>query len=138
MTKRKIQYWVIPPKTNAEFVASMEEVLETYAQPYDKRYPVVCMDEQPVQLLQETRVPVPATKMHARRVDYEYELGHREHLHVLRTAFWLREVHASAADESDCWAGNGRTRGRRYADADKVILVCDNLNTHTKGRLRSL
>ncbi len=35
MTKRKIQYWVIPPEANAEFVASMEEVLETYAQPYN-------------------------------------------------------------------------------------------------------
>jgi hypothetical protein len=73
MTKRKIQYWVIPPEGNAEFVASMEEVLETYAQRYDERYPVVCMDEQPVQLLKETRVPVPASKTHPRRVDYEYE-----------------------------------------------------------------
>ena len=73
MTKRKIQYWVIPPEGNAEFVASMEEVLETYAQPYDERYPVVCMDEQPVQMLKETRVPVPASKTHPRRVDYEYE-----------------------------------------------------------------
>lgn len=51
----------------------MEEVLETYAQPYDQRYLVVCMDEPPVQLLRETRVPVPAAKRHARRVDYEYE-----------------------------------------------------------------
>ena len=73
MTKRKIQYWVIPPEANAEFVASMEEVLETYALPYEKRYPVVCMAEQPVQLLKETRVPVPATRAHPRRVDYEYE-----------------------------------------------------------------
>ena len=73
MTKRKIQYWVIPPEANSEFVASMEEVLETYAQPYDPRFPVVCMDEQPVQLLKETRVPVAATKAHPRRVDYEYE-----------------------------------------------------------------
>jgi hypothetical protein len=71
MTKRKIQYWVIPPEANSEFVANMEEVLETYAQPYDPRFPVVCMDEQPVQLLKETRVPVPATTAHPRRVDYE-------------------------------------------------------------------
>lgn len=73
MTKRKIPYWVLPPEANAEFVASMEEVLETYAQPYDKRRPVVCMDEQPVQLLKETRAPISATKSHPRRVDYEYE-----------------------------------------------------------------
>ena len=73
MTRRKIDYWVIPPKADSEFVAAMEEVLETYAQPYDVRWPVLCMDEQPVQLLKETRVPIPATKNHPRRVDYEYE-----------------------------------------------------------------
>jgi len=73
MTKRKIQYWVIPPEASSEFVACMEEVLETYAQPYDPWFPVVGMDEQAVQLLQETRVPIAATTRHPRRVDYEYE-----------------------------------------------------------------
>ena len=51
----------------------MEEVLDTYAEPYDKRFPVLCMDEQPVPLTKEKRVPVPAAKKHPRRVDYEYE-----------------------------------------------------------------
>src|ERR671928_189123 len=73
MAARNIKYWVIPPAANGEFVACMENVLETYAQPYDARFPVVCMDEQPVQLLKETRVPIAASKQHARRVDYEYE-----------------------------------------------------------------
>ena len=73
MTRRKIEYWVIPPEADCEFVAAMEEVLETYAQPYDAQHPVLCMDEQPVQLLKETRVPIPATKKHPRRVDSEYE-----------------------------------------------------------------
>ena len=73
MTSRKIPYWVIPPTANGECVACMENVLETYAQPYDPRFPVLCMDEQPVQLLKETRVPIAATKHHARRVDYDYE-----------------------------------------------------------------
>ena len=59
MTRRKIQYWVIPPEANSAFAACMEDVLDTYAQPYDKRVPVLCMDEQPVQLLKETRVPIP-------------------------------------------------------------------------------
>ena len=45
MTNRKIEYWVIPPTADAEFVASMEDVLEVYEQPYDARCPVVCMDE---------------------------------------------------------------------------------------------
>lgn len=73
MTKRKLEYWVIPPEVDAEFVAGMEEVLDTYAQPYDPACPAPCMDEQPVQLLKETRTPIPATKDHGRRVDYEHE-----------------------------------------------------------------
>src|SRR4029077_11997134 len=71
MTKRKIEYWVIPPDQDAEFVADMENVLETYAEAYDPQQPVLCMDEQPVQLLKETKVPIAATKKHAKRVDYE-------------------------------------------------------------------
>ena len=59
MTNRKIQYWVIPPKADGEFVACMEEVLETYEKPYDAACPVLCMDEQPVQLIEETRTPIP-------------------------------------------------------------------------------
>jgi len=58
MTNRKIEYWVIPPEADAEFVAGMEDVLETYEKPYDPDCPVVCMDEQPVQLLKETRLGV--------------------------------------------------------------------------------
>ena len=73
MTNRKLEYWVIPPQADAEFVAGMEDVLETYEKPYDPRCPVLCMDEQPVQLLKETRTPIPATAEHGRRVDYEYE-----------------------------------------------------------------
>lgn len=98
MTKRKIDYWVIPPEADGEFAANMEEVLETYAQPYDSQRPVLCMDEQPIQLLKETRVPIPATKGHPRRVDYEYEragtasiFGFRgePYFHVLRAAVGL-------------------------------------------------
>ncbi len=74
MTKRMVQYWVIPPEQNAEFVAGMEEVLETYAMPYDPEQPVVCMDEQPIQLTLETKEPVAATAGHPQRVDYEYEV----------------------------------------------------------------
>jgi hypothetical protein len=54
MTKRKIEYWVIPPESDGEFVAHMEAVLETYEKAYDPTAPVLCMDEQSVQLLKET------------------------------------------------------------------------------------
>ena len=70
---RKVQYWVIPPEADAEFAASMEEVLETYRRPYDAERPVVRMDEQSVQLVNETREPVLATADRPRRVDYECE-----------------------------------------------------------------
>src|SRR6056297_2586157 len=135
MTNRNIDYWVIPPECDAEFVAHMENVLETYEKPYDPAHPVICMDEQPVQLIKESRQPIPATKDHPKRVDYEYErngtasifmfcepLGGwrqataREH----RTKFdWAQEV-ASLLDG-------------RYADCERITLVCDNLNTHTMG-----
>jgi len=73
MNSRKIQYWVIPPKHDAEFVNNMEEVVEVYERSYDSNHPFLCMDEQPVQLIKEIRVPVPATANHPERVDYEYE-----------------------------------------------------------------
>lgn len=135
MTKRKIQYWVIPPKANGEFVANMEEVLETYTQPYDQRYPVICMDEQPVQLLKETRVPAPASKTHARRVDYEYERAGTASIFMFCEPLsgW-REVHVRPQRTKIDWALEMEELLRtRYANAEKVSLVCDNLNTHTKG-----
>jgi hypothetical protein len=52
-------------------------VLETYADAYDPKHPVLCMDAQPVQVLKETRVPIAATKQHGRRVDDEYERNAR-------------------------------------------------------------
>ena len=51
----------------------MEDVLETYERAYNPEHPLVCMDEQPVQLIKEIRRPVPATENHPQRVDYEYE-----------------------------------------------------------------
>jgi hypothetical protein len=135
MTKRKIEYWVIPPREDAEFVASMEEVLDTYAQPYDSRRPVLCMDEQPIQLLKETRVPIAATKDHPRRVDYEYERAGTASIFMFCEPLsgW-RQVTVRERRTKIDWAREVEELLRtRYASADKVILVCDNLNTHTKG-----
>ena len=135
MTNRKIEYWVIPPTADAEFVAGMEEVLETYEKPYDPRCPVVCMDEQPVQLLKETRTPIPATMEHGRRVDYEYERAGTANIFMFTEplAGW-REVAVRETKTKIDWALEmARLLEGRYAECEKVILVCDNLNTHTKG-----
>jgi len=135
MTRRKIQYWVIAPDADAEFAANMEEVLDTYAEPYDANYPVLCMDEQPVQLLKETRVPIPASMNHARRVDYEYERAGTASIFMFCEPLngW-RSVNARKQRTKVDWALEMRSLiETRYADAEKIILVCDNLNTHTKG-----
>jgi len=135
MTQRKIQYWVIPPDGNGEFVANMEDVLEVYSRPYDRRFPVLCMDEQPVQLLKETRVPIAPTKQHPQRVDYEYERAGTASIFMFcePLSCW-RAVHVRPQRTKIDWAIEMEELLRtRYADAERVILVCDNLNTHTRG-----
>lgn len=135
MTRRKIEYWVIPPKANSEFAASMEEVLETYALPYDAAHPVICMDEQPVQLTKETRVPIPATREHPRRVDYEYKRAGTACIFMFtEPAQGWRGVSVRSHRTKVDWAFEMEALLRtRYSAAEKVILVSDNLNTHTKG-----
>jgi len=135
MTNRKIQYWVIPPEANAEFVAHMEEVLETYEKPYDPARPVLCMDEQPVQLIKEARKPIKATAKHPRRVDYEYERAGTANIFMFTEPLsgW-REATARETKTKVDWANEmARLLEGRYAACEKVILVSDNLNTHTKG-----
>ncbi len=135
MTRRKIEYWVIPPEADAEFAASMEEVLDAYARPYDSRYPVLCMDEQPMQLLKETRTPIQGIKNHPRRVDYEYERAGTVSIFMFCEPLsgW-RQVSVRDRRTKVDWAQEVETLLRtRYASAEKVTLVSDNLNTHTKG-----
>jgi hypothetical protein len=135
MTRRLIEYWVIPPQADAEFVAAMEDVLDVYTRPYDQRRPVLCMDEQPVQLLKETRVPIPATKAHPRRVDYEYERAGTASVFLFCEPLsgW-RQVTVRERRTKIDWAREVEELLRtRYASAEKILLVCDNLSTHSKG-----
>ncbi len=132
MTKRKIEYWVIPPDQDAEFVADMENVLETYAEAYDPQQPVICMDEQPVQLLKETKVPIAATKKHAKRVEYERN-GTASIFMFAEPLSGFRQATARERRTKVDWAIEvAQLLDTRYATCAKVTLVCDNLNTHTK------
>jgi hypothetical protein len=135
MTKRKIEYWVIPPDSDGEFVAHMEEVLETYAKAYDPAQPVLCMDEQPVQLIGETRVPIPATQDHPQRVDYEYERKGTASIFMFAEPLsGFRQATARPQRTKIDWALEvAALLDTRYAACDRITLVCDNLNTHTKG-----
>jgi hypothetical protein len=135
MTKRKVAYWVIPPKNDAEFVANMEEILEVYERHYDAENPVICMDEQPVQLIKETRQPIEATKKNPRRVDYEYERAGTASIFMFAEplAGWRQATARPRRTKSDWATEVASLLEGRYASNEKVTLVCDNLNTHTKG-----
>lgn len=135
MTKRMIEYWVIPPEQDAEFVADMEAVLATYAEPYDPKNPKLCMDEQPVQLLLDTKVPLPATKAHGERVDYEYERNGTAAIFMFTEPLaGFRQATVRRRRTKADWALEvAHLMDTRYAECDTVTLICDQLNTHTKG-----
>ena len=135
MTNRKLQYWVIPPQADAEFAANMEEVLDVYARPYDSRHPVLCMDEQPVQLVKETRPPIPANAKHPQRVDYEYERAGTANIFMFTEPLsgWRQATARTLKTKVDWATEVAKLMEGRYAGCEYVTLVCDNLNTHTKG-----
>lgn len=128
---------MIPPEHNADFVAHMEDILDLYQRPYDPHYPVVNMDEQPFQLIQETRQPLPATPGTAQRYDYEYERRGTASLFLFTEplAGW-RTVDALPRRTAVDWALQVKhLLDDQYPHAAKVLLVCDNLNTHKTASL---
>lgn len=134
MTSRKIEYWVIPPKENGAFVAAMENILETYKTEYNKSFPVICMDEQPIQLLDNAWEPIPETTAHPKRVDYEYERKGTGSIFMFTEPLtgW-RQVHIRKHRTKLDWSEEVKGLLDQYSEAEKVILVCDNLNTHEYG-----
>jgi hypothetical protein len=122
---------VIPPAHNADFVAHMEDVLALYQRPYDPRSPLVNMDEKPVPLMKETRPPLPATPGQPLRYDYAYErVGTANVLLFTEPLTGWRTSDISAHRTAVAWAHQVQhLLDDCYPDADKVILVCDNLNT---------
>jgi hypothetical protein len=126
---------VIPPESDAEFAASMEEVLDVYARPYEARYRVVCLDEQPIPLLKEVRQPIAATKRHPRRVDSEYERAGTASIFMCCAPLsGGRQGAVRARRPKGDWAQEVAALLRtRSASVEKGLVVSDNLNTPTKG-----
>ena len=115
----------------------MEDVLAVYERPYDAAAPVVCMDEQPVQLVKETRQPIPAAPGRPARIDYEYERNGTAAIFMFTEpqAGWRKVAVREQRTRID-WAYEVRDLlDGRYAEVPKVTLVMDNLNTHTTGSL---
>jgi hypothetical protein len=115
----------------------MEDVLDVYARPYDPEVPVVCMDEKPYQLLAHARDPVPATPGRDRREDSEYVRHGTCSIFVwVEPLAGRRRVVARPRRTMIDWAHEvERLLTVDYPDAARVVLVMDNLNTHTPGSL---
>jgi hypothetical protein len=132
-----LQRWCIPHKQDAEFVACMEDILELYSLPYDPLFPVICMDEQPVQLLKETRTPIPMRPGRPLRVDYQYERNGTASVFMFVDPHrgWRHASPRQRRTKLD-WASEIRELLQvHYPDARKVRLVMDNLNTHKSACL---
>jgi DDE superfamily endonuclease len=129
--------WVIPPEHSGEFVAHMEDVLEIYHLPYDLQVPMIRMDEQPVQLIKEVRKPLPAAEGTPERYDYEYERNGTANIFMFTEPLrGVRSVSVRAHKTAIDWATElQQLLDTRYPAADRIRLVCDNLNTHGIGSL---
>ena len=115
----------------------MEDVLEVYHRPYDGDFPVVCMDEQPIQLTKETRVPLPMETDQPARYDYEYERNGTASIFMFNEPkAGKRSVSAHEQRTMTDWAQQVKhLLDELYPNAKKVVLVCDNLNTHKPAAL---
>ena len=113
----------------------MEDVLEVYHRPYNEKFPMVCLDETNRQLIAEIRKAIPAKPGQHKRVDYEYRRNGVVNLFMMFEPLKARR-HVKVM--------NQRTRkdfahcirellDAHYPDAEKIILVLDNLNTHSEG-----
>jgi hypothetical protein len=114
----------------------MEKVLDVYKRPYDPRFPVVCMDESPKQLIGETKTPIAAKPGSPAKYDYEYKrYGVCNIFMACEPLAGKRLVKITERKTKIDWAHFLKNISTRYGNAEKITLVMDNLNTHTPGSL---
>lgn len=128
---------MIPPKANAGFVAAMEDVLEVYHRPHDPRRPVVCLDEGGKQLIGDVRPPLPVRPKHTAKQDHEYKRNGTANVFMLFEPLrgWR---HAEVTERRTNRDFARAIRGLLdvwYPAAERVVLVLDNLSTHTPAAL---
>ena len=115
----------------------MEDVLEVYKRPYDSRRPVVCLDETSKQLIGEVATPVPAAPGQAARYDYEYvRNGVANIFMIFEPLAGQRDVEVTdRRTKKDYAACLRKISDEMYPDAEAIVLVQDNLNTHSPASL---
>ena len=122
---------MIAPRNNAEFVADMEKVLNIYKRPYDEKYPVVCFDEMPRQLIGDSRPSEPMVPGHPEHVDYEYvRNGTCNVLMAIEPLRGWRMAEVTLTKTARDWAFFTEKIVQAFPDAEKIILLEDNLSTH--------
>jgi hypothetical protein len=115
----------------------MEQVLDVYKRPYNKDYPVVCMDESPKQLIKETKTPIPMKPGQEYRQDFEYERCGVSCIFMASEPLkGKRQVKVTQRRTKIDWAVFVKEiADNHYKDAIKITLVMDNLNTHKPSAL---
>jgi hypothetical protein len=115
----------------------MEDVLEVYTRPYDPSRPQVCMDETSKQMLRDTRVALPMAPGRTRREDYEYERGGVANVFMfMEPLAGRRWVEITEQRTKVDWAHQiEELVDERYPEAERIVLVMDNLNTHSPASL---
>lgn len=131
------EQWCIPPEANAEFVAAMEDVLEVYHRPYDEKRPLICLDEASRQLIGEVAQPIPAGPGRPERFDYEYVRNGTANLFMISEPLvgW-RHVAVTQRRTAKDFAEVLRWLVEEvHQEAETIVLVVDNLNTHKPAAL---
>src|SRR5271154_5185331 len=128
--------WCIP-QVDGEYVARMEDVLDLYAEPPDSKRPVVCFDESPVQLIGETRQPIPAMPGQLERYDCEYKRNGTANLFIVLDVhrLWRRVKVTDSRAAVDFAACMRELADVHFPRAERIRVILDNLSTHSVGAL---
>lgn len=141
------KYWCIPKQNDASFVCNMEDVLTIYQRPHNPDIPVICMDEKPLQMLDEIRGRISARPMtlnpdselpkhgYCEKIDSEYiRCGTASIFMFTEPLGGWRHAFALATHKKGDYAKMMRQVAEEYyPDCKKIIIVSDNLSTHSKA-----
>ena len=131
------EQWCLPPEHDAEFVCAMEDVLDVYHRPFDATRPLVCLDEASKQLIGETVQPLPPEPGQPERFDYEYVRNGTANLFMISEPLlgW-RAVQVTERRTAKDFAEVVRWLAEEvHPEAETIVLVMDNLNTHKLASL---
>jgi transposase len=128
--------WCIP-KVTSDFIAKMEHIIDLYNRKHSTEIPLICLDETPVQLIGETRKPIPAKPGQPRKFDYEYRRNGVVNLFVVfdPQIGWRHVEVTDRRTKQDFARFIKKIVDEYYPNAKKIKIVLDNLNTHKMGSL---